>query len=163
MARKGDFEKAEELAQTLKRDIEAYDESKMGTYWFAAGVIDFEKGDYEAAVAAFEKSLEKSLRYDTVFRWRFMLGRAYLELGRLGDAVATFEKALSRYDDSRLYAPIDAVRAHYFLGLAYEQSGWNNKAIEQYEEFLDIWKDADPGISEIEDARQRLARLKGGA
>jgi hypothetical protein len=47
--------------------------------------------------------------------------------------------------------------------LAYEQSGWNTKAIEQYEEFLDIWKDADPGIAEIEDARQRLVGLKSGS
>jgi hypothetical protein len=55
------------------------------------------------------------------------------------------------------------VKVHYFLGLAYEQSGWTKKAVEHYEEFLDIWKDADPGITEIEDARQRLARLKGRA
>jgi hypothetical protein len=43
---------------------------------------------------------------------------------------------------------------------AYEKSGWNNKAVEQYEGFLEIWKDADPGISEVEDARDRLTRLR---
>lgn len=55
------------------------------------------------------------------------------------------------------------MKAHYLLGVAYEKSGWNNKAIEQYEEFLDIWEDSDPGIREIEDARRRLVRLKSGA
>jgi len=38
--------------------------------------------------------------------------------------------------------------------------GWMGKAIEHYEKFIDLWKDADPGIAEVEGARKRVARLK---
>ena len=50
---------------------------------------------------------------------------------------------------------------HYYLGQAYEQSRWRDRAIEQYETFLDIWKDADARLESVEDAKARLARLKG--
>ncbi len=41
-----------------------------------------------------------------------------------------------------------------------QKKGLKDKAIEHYEKFLDIWKDADPGIAEVEDARKRVAGLK---
>jgi serine/threonine protein kinase len=32
-----------------------------------------------------------------------------------------------------------------------------------WRKILDIWKDADPAISEVENAKDRLARLKAGS
>jgi len=41
------------------------------------------------------------------------------------------------------------------------QIGWKGKAIHHYQKFLELWKDADPGIAEVEDAEKRVAGLKG--
>ena len=46
------------------------------------------------------------------------------------------------------------------LGRIYEQKGWQGKAIENFEKFLDLWKDADQGIPEVEEARQHLIALQ---
>ena len=41
-----------------------------------------------------------------------------------------------------------------------KKKGRIGTAIEHYEKFLDLWKDADHGIAEVEDAKSRLAGLK---
>jgi hypothetical protein len=41
-----------------------------------------------------------------------------------------------------------------------EQKCWNAKAIELYEKFFDIWKDADPEIAEVRDVRKKVAGRK---
>jgi len=51
------------------------------------------------------------------------------------------------------------VKFFYMLGKICEQQADPTKAIEHYEKFLDLWKDADPGIAEVEDANKRLAGL----
>jgi tetratricopeptide (TPR) repeat protein len=89
-----------------------------------------------------------------------MLGRAYLEAGRLSEAAATFEKQLADYSYWRLYWGAWNVETHYYLGRAYEESGLKDRAVGQYDVFLDIWRNADPGIESLDDARERLARLR---
>jgi len=55
------------------------------------------------------------------------------------------------------------ILAHYHLGTAYEAMGEKAKAVQQYETFLEIWSNADDGIKMIEDAKERLAKLKHGS
>jgi len=156
LAENNDFEKAEEVAKAFKKDIEEKDPTEISKYWWIVGYIEFARGNFEESLTNFEKAAQV---YQPLWQ-RYPLARAYLETGRLGEAVAEFEKAVSRYDESRAWNAIWAVKAHYLLGVTYEKSGWNNKAIEQYEEFLEIWKDADPGIPEVEDAKERLKQLR---
>jgi len=161
LTQSGDIKNAEEIASSLKKDIEKKDIKKMYAYWLAASSIEKVKGNKQEALMFLEKAASEAPQID--FGTRYFLCQAYLETGRLAEAVSGLEKALNRFDDNRANIPTWSVKAHYLLGLAYEKSGWNQKAIEKYQEFLDIWKEADPGIKEVEDAKQRLAKLKAGA
>ena len=157
LVKSGRIAEAEELARTLKKDLEGKDSTLMHSYWVTLSEIEEAKGDTNTALSYLEKVYKESPTPSFYLRYR--LAEIYLKKGRLDEAVAELEKALSRYDDDRVWVTM-AVKAYYLLGLAYEKSGWNKKAIEKYEEFLDIWKNADPGIPEVQDAKERLAQLK---
>lgn len=49
---------------------------------------------------------------------------------------------------------------YYRFAKLYKKKGWAGKAIENYEKYLDLGKDADIGIADAEDAKKRLAGLK---
>jgi TolA-binding protein len=57
------------------------------------------------------------------------------------------------------YWPVQAVKAHYWLGVAYEQQGNKKEAVKEYKKFLKIWKDADFDSPEITDANRRVLKL----
>lgn len=78
---------------------------------------------------------------------------------RVDDAISILEKILNRYDGNRLSNASQSVLGHYLLGTAYQQAGRNDDAIVQFETFLELWKDADPVLKEIPDARKRLEQL----
>jgi hypothetical protein len=44
-------------------------------------------------------------------------------------------------------------------GKIVEQQGKKTKAIEHYQKLLDLWKDANPGLPEVMDAKKRLSSL----
>jgi tetratricopeptide (TPR) repeat protein/tRNA A-37 threonylcarbamoyl transferase component Bud32 len=159
LVKNGDVAKGEEILDTFRKNTEEqkFDaESEHNLYRYMVGKIELAKGNLAAAIANFEEITRINQYYDG----GILLSSVCLEMGRLGEAVAGLEKRILRYDQERADDAINAAKVYYLLGRAYEKSGWNKKAIEQYEEFLEIWKDADPGIPEVEDAKERLAKLK---
>jgi tetratricopeptide (TPR) repeat protein len=88
-----------------------------------------------------------------------VLARAYQQKGDLGKAIAEYERMTSfdpQDPERKLIHPL----YHYRLAKLYEQKGNKGKARARYERFLELWKDADPGQSEVDDAKARLAALK---
>jgi serine/threonine protein kinase/Flp pilus assembly protein TadD len=87
------------------------------------------------------------------------LARAYYRSGRLDDAIAEYERKINfdpQGEDRRLIHP----KYYYLLAKLYEEKGEAAKAVASYERFLELWKDADPGLPEVEDAKTKLASLK---
>lgn len=157
LAEQGAINAAEQAADELRRDLAEADYSESA-YWYARGSIQFAVGNMTDAIASFDKSIAGFNHF--TLPTHYMLGRACLEAGELGKAVQQFEGLRSQHADPRLYFGPWTVKSDYYLGLAYERSGWNDKAVEQYEAFLHLWKDADPGITMVGDAKERLTRLK---
>ncbi|MGB6340662.1 MAG: tetratricopeptide repeat protein, partial [Candidatus Aminicenantaceae bacterium] len=91
---------------------------------------------------------------------RDVLARAYNQAGDLDKAIAEYERLITFDPDSRDRHLIHP-KFHLEVAKLYEEKGQSSKAIEQYERFLELWKDADPGLIEAEDAKKKLAILKG--
>ncbi len=89
-----------------------------------------------------------------------ILARAYYRNGELDKAIAEYERLITfdpNSKDRRLIHP----KYHYLLAKLYEEKDWKGKAIEQYEKFLEIWKNADEDLPELIGAKARYANLIG--
>ena len=88
------------------------------------------------------------------------LALAYFEAGDLAKAQTEYEHitvlTTGRWNYGDIYA-----KSFYMLGRIFEQKGDVVKARSNYQRFLDLWKDADPGLPEVDDAKKRLAGLAG--
>jgi tetratricopeptide (TPR) repeat protein len=165
LSRAGDLKKADEVARKMKRT--AGDKGEIIREMLAAaarGTVEFHKGNYQASSEQFAAVNSLIDKYgNSVIKSPYipvLSGRAFLGRGAAGEAATALEGAVSRYYLEDAGSLSVGVQAHYYLGTAYEQLGDRNKAVRQYEEFLRIWKNADPGMKTVEDAKSRLARLQ---
>jgi eukaryotic-like serine/threonine-protein kinase len=87
----------------------------------------------------------------------YVRGLAYLAAHQGAEATAEFQKIL----DHRGIVICDLVgaMAHVQLGRAYTLSGDKTKAKSAYQDFLTLWKDADPDIPILKQARAEYANL----
>jgi len=88
----------------------------------------------------------------------YLRGGAYLAAHQGGAAAAEFQKILD-HPGVVLNEPIGAL-AHLGLGRAYALSGDTAKAQAAYQDFLAFWKDADPDIPILKEAKTEYAKLQ---
>jgi len=88
----------------------------------------------------------------------YMRGAAYLAAHQGEQATAEFQKVLD-HRGVVLSDPIGAL-AHLQLGRAYALTGDKQKARAAYDDFLHLWKDADPSIPLPKEARAEEDKLR---
>jgi predicted Zn-dependent protease len=87
----------------------------------------------------------------------YVRGEAYLAAHKGSEAVAEFQKILD-HRGIVVNDPIGAM-AHLGLARAYALSGDRTKAKAAYQDFLTLWKDADPDIPILKQAQAEYAKL----
>jgi tetratricopeptide (TPR) repeat protein len=88
----------------------------------------------------------------------YVRGEAYLAARQGRQAAVEFQKIL----DHRGITVMDPIGglAHLRLGRAYVLMGDKGKAREAYKNFLTLWKDADPNIPILKEAKEEYAKLR---
>ncbi len=109
------------------------------------------------AVAPYE--LGRCGNYEwTVLYSVYVRGEAYLAAHQASEASAEFQKILD-HRGIVLNEPIGAL-AHLQIGRAYAMQGDAAKAKAAYQDFLTLWKDADPDIPILIAAKAEYAKLQ---
>ena len=157
-------DESQKMADELKELIgNGMNRKAMRLYYHLIGMIELEKENFSEAIESFNQALSllpsqfnpddgQALFIDS-------LALAYYKAGDYEKARQEYERIIHLTTGRLFYGDIYA-KSFYMLGKIYEEEDMQRQAIEHYVKFLDLWKKADPGIDEIEDAKNRLAKMQ---
>jgi tetratricopeptide (TPR) repeat protein len=117
------------------------------------------KGEIALANARHDEAIESLKLAHNIIEFPESLAHVHYKAGNLDTAAEYYrevvrEKAINREEQLRW------IMAHYQLGKIYEQQQKTDEAVKYYEQFINIWKDADNDIVTLNDAESRLRSLK---
>jgi len=156
------------MIDDVRRDFPSTLAEDRARVAYTDAAVRFESGDYSGALEQFHEA----------FRFvhpnhcpSYLYAVCLMKEGRFAEAVVEFQRLtvwspiVNRYFDldflpGLMFSPTASVKAHYWLGVGYEQQGDKDKAAKEFERFLEIWKAVDFKSPEIDDAKSRLHRLK---
>jgi len=120
------------------------------------------KGEYDEAIKEFQVAAQAGDPAYANINIGYDLARCYLEKGQHQKAIETIRKMQRTYNSISERALVYP-KSFSLLGEIYERRGDKKLAIENYEKFLDLWKDADEDLPDLIEAKARLAKLEGVA
>jgi len=156
-----------EKASRIAEEIQALNLYRAERRWhlYLLGLIELKRKNNAKAIEFLKEalSLEPYQWAPEATNSAFFLeavARVHFESGDLENARKIYEEIMRLTTGRIRYGDIYAW-SFYMLGKIGEAQRDSVRAREDYQKFLDLWKDADPGITEIEEAQRRLAGLKG--
>jgi eukaryotic-like serine/threonine-protein kinase len=158
LARAGEVNRAQSIGDDLKRRFPL--DTLINNFWLPTidAAIELHRGDAERALQLLEVSSTYELAPATYLFSVYLRGDAYLKTGQGTAAAAEFQKMLDNpgiVDNFVLGA-----LAHLGLAHAYIVSRDTSKARAKYQDFLTLWKDADPDIPVLKQAKTEYAKLQ---
>ncbi|HMD32618.1 MAG TPA: protein kinase, partial [Candidatus Acidoferrales bacterium] len=162
-ARAGDTAQAQKLADKLDRDWPL--DTVIQDYWLPTirAAIEINKGDGKKAVELLQTASNYELGQPPQFQCGTMYpiyirGLAYLKEGKPQEAALEFQKMLD-HRGILLTFPLGSL-ARLQLARARAAGGDKDAARNSYEELLVAWKDADPELGALKDAKAAYAKLR---
>jgi len=161
LARSGQVAEAGSLADQIS--AERPDDTLVRHYFIPTirASIKLRQHDPAAAIDLLRGTAKYDLAFtgvvDSVYP-AYIRGLAYVAIGDGQSATAQFQKLIDNpgFSVRHVIGPL----ARLQLGRAQKMMGDNESALKSYEEFLSIWKDADPDIPIYRQAKAEYAQLK---
>lgn len=160
-ARAGDIEQARKLADALDQ-LSPHD-TLIQNYGLPTirAAMKLDANDPAGAIAVLQPARRYELTWNPSFNGpypAYIRGLAYLQLGQGRLAATEFQKLM----DHRGLVGTDMIGALAYLQMARAQQMMGDKASasKSYEEFLDLWKDADADIPILKEAKTEYASLR---
>jgi tetratricopeptide (TPR) repeat protein len=158
-------DEAQRTADELKDEVQkGLNKKEIRLYYHLLGMLELQKENSAKAIEYFEETISLLPHhsygpFDMHALFIDSLALGYYKAGNLEKAEEEYKK-ISALTTGRLHYGGIYAKSFYMLGKIFEQKDWKGKAIEHYQKFLDLWKDADPGFPEVEEAKKRLASLQ---
>jgi eukaryotic-like serine/threonine-protein kinase len=156
LAQVGDTARAKELVAEFEKHGSSNMVLKMVALPLVKATIQVKNGDAAQALSTLEATFPYEL--GTGLYPAYLRGQIQLTAHNGTAAVIEFQKLLDNPGVVR-NDPIGAL-AHFQLGRAYMMTADTTKALAAYKDFLTLWKDADPDIPILKEAKAEYAKLQ---
>jgi tetratricopeptide (TPR) repeat protein len=154
----GDAARARAIANDLAKRFPEDTEVRFGCLPTLHAQLALSSNNYARAIEILEAAAPYELgSVDHALYPIFVRGEAYLAAHKGSQAAAEFQRILD-HCGIVLNSPIGAL-AHLQIGRAYVMQGDTAKAKADYQDFLTLWKDADPDIPILIAAKAEYAKL----